>query len=354
MGGADHTARRSARVSGPRVNSVVSGTMQGFVAVAAAAAQLTSDGSSAVFLQTLAVIGMSSCGQATLKGTLHNTVRWGRCRLVLMASLGVLIGNFAIVLAVTCRQFAVVAVVMRLREMAFADAASLLRSPSLAIVTCYSLFQGTFFSAAQLLSLPGSTASERSVGAVVYVTCVIPVVAVWYCRTHALRQFLSYEYQRTPNASRIYGGILQQVFLPRGRLEPSAVRHRLGVFFSSFMIDRMEIPVLPLIIPSAFSLLTTWHPAGKVECTVWFSTAILAHLAVAVWVLYWTPYRYAYGSLVALWLPTLSLRAAVTSIVTAQIVLQVVRILLPAGRCLAGEAAVPMATSSVVWGCHGL
>jgi hypothetical protein len=328
------------------VNQAISVGAQVMGGMFTAVSSLSGDPSSASSMQSLVVIAMTSCGQPTSKQTVSNYRSLGPLPVGVDGYAGVILGNLVLCVGVLLAQLAVVGVVALRRRRPFVEGCVTVKCPSISIALFFALYQGTFFSAAQLATLPDSTAWERVGGSVAFAVCfAAPLVAVWFCREHARRTFFEYVYLNSGAYRVLYMEVIPRLMLPIGRVQPDEVRAMYGSLVSSYRFSYAALPILPALVPFWISILSLWRPRTRDGCAVFLSLVSVGHVSLAMAVLIVRPFRFSSGSvlfsggvmlnfvfvvfsLTALYAPRAMSTQSASLMTALQLTLQMVKILL--------------------------
>ncbi|CUG86952.1 transmembrane protein, putative, partial [Bodo saltans] len=334
-------------IEGPFVDTTGSIAVEVVVAAATVTAMLTGDPSSAASIQTLVVVAMAPCSQPTSKQTLSNLRALGPLPIGIDGYAGVVVGNLVITASVTLLQAVVVrGLLVSKRVKTALEACEVVRAPSMTIAAFFSFYQGTFYAASQLMARPGMDDGERGGGAVAFAfVFAAPFAVVWLCRTQLPRMCIAYEYQRSRLYYQLYAGPAAYVMLPQSRIEPAHLRRRFSTLVASYRKPHDLLPVLPVSIPFLVTLLALWNPESSDGCTVFFSLALVIHVAVCILVIMASPFRLRYDlplvvlgfmvngvllvlSIVGLSNPRFMVSTVSFALLVLQVVLQVVKMML--------------------------
>ncbi|CUG03856.1 transmembrane protein, putative [Bodo saltans] len=240
---------------------------------------------------------MTPCSQPTSKQTLSNLRALGPLWVGVDGFAGILLGNVVASAAVGLAQLVAVHVVARVLRRPISAVSETLRAPTMTIASVFALYQGSFYAAAQMIVLPDMSVVERVCGGFAFAAFVVmPLAAVEGSRRLLVRGCIAYEYKRSLYYARLYRGAVPKLLLPHSRIEPPWVRRCYSVLVSSYCVDHVLLPALPLMIPFLITLLSLWQPLEQAGCSAFLAIALTLHVAVIAWVVYVSPFRFVHGT----------------------------------------------------------
>lgn len=268
---------------------------------------LSGDPSSATSMQTLAVLGMQSCGQPAVRQALNNVRTLNPLYAGVDGLIGVIVGNVVLVVGAVLLSMLSVGAARAVLDhcfrpqgdprMTFIEACCIVRAPSMVIAVVYALYQGTFFAASQVLTLADSGPIDRVIS--VFAFCAlfaIPFIAVWWCASeHCSRDCFLFDY-KSSKLHQIFQGMIGRLFLPSTKIEPRDVSRRFTVLVSSYRHQNLLLPILPIAVPFGVSIISLWHPDSSLGCRIYFWLLCAVHLAVLSFVVVLRPFRFMFDN----------------------------------------------------------